>query len=154
MILADLHRRAGEFGKVAAVARERQRPGLAASLNEVIRQALDFEMRLAEGGDASCHSIGELECVRRVQQARVREYQQGPPERPKPQIPSDRCEHERQIAERKGSLQRIVSGDHTCPDCRTATTQLGLVKSPFSSEWFILCLYCGGKSRWKGEIPA
>lgn len=56
-LLADLHRRVGDFesartGALAGVAREPE--GL-------VLDVLNFQLKLAESGDARCHNIGEIE---------------------------------------------------------------------------------------------
>ena len=55
-LLADLHRRVGDFPAARAYALA----GIAGGAEGLVRDVLDFEVRLAEAGDPSCHNIGEI----------------------------------------------------------------------------------------------
>jgi hypothetical protein len=52
-ILADLYRRAGQFGQVAAICDE----GLAKGPGEVITKILEFQKTLAERRDLARHTV-------------------------------------------------------------------------------------------------
>jgi len=56
-LLADLHRRAGDFEGAAAVAGE----GLSRGAEDLLRDILLFQIRLAGLGDSSCHAVDEVE---------------------------------------------------------------------------------------------
>ena len=55
-LLADLHRRVGDFESARACALA----GIAGGAEGLLRDVLDFEVRLAEAGDSSCHNIAEI----------------------------------------------------------------------------------------------
>ena len=56
-LLADLHRRVGDFDAARACART----GRAREPEGLLLEVLRFQVRLAESGDADCHHLGEIE---------------------------------------------------------------------------------------------
>jgi len=56
-LLADLHRRVGDFDAARAFARA----GMARGPEGLLLEVLRFQVRLAESKDASCHNIGEVQ---------------------------------------------------------------------------------------------
>ena len=134
LVVSDLLRRIRKFSEAQALANS----CLKAAMSEVMREALELQVRLAASGDDNCHSMGELKAVQRQEHELRRKLQEN---------------QARHAAESKQRNERVIAGTHICPHCSKAMSSIRIIRHPSSATCSAICPSCGCSSPWNGAFP-